>query len=265
MNNNFKRSILTLTGWLIPSRIRLFLFRSAFAIMPQKQKDDVRRFFHIAALDTSLRNMQSLGFNPERIVDVGAYIGNWTRLIRDIFPYSNVLMIEAQEGKIPKLKEAIEDLGPGIDFESALLSANTGEDVTFYELETGSSVLPENSHVPRKAHILRTKTLDDVLAERDWNHTDLLKLDVQGYELEVLKGADTVLANTEVVLLEVSLLQINEGAPLLADVVQFMNDRSFRVYDFCSFIRRPLDKALWQTDILFVHSQSKLLTKTSFD
>lgn len=88
---------------------------------------------------------------------------------------------------------------------------------------------------------------------------------MQGYELEVLKGATLTLANVSVVLMEVSLLGINKGAPLLSEVLQFMTERGFRAYDICSFIRRPLDNALWQSDFLFVKEGSSLLARETFD
>jgi FkbM family methyltransferase len=87
-------------------------------------------------------------------------------------------------------------------------------------METGSSVLAELTNVPREKIYLDMITLDQIAA----NHTELgqnilLKLDVQGYELEVLKGAEKVLQSTELVCMEVSLLNYNSGAPLMPEVI----------------------------------------------
>jgi hypothetical protein len=60
------------------------------------------------------------------------------------------------------------------------------------------------------------------------------------------------------VLLEVSLLGFIEGAPLLHNVTHFMKERGFIAYDICSFIRRALDNALCQTDLIFVRETSPL-------
>jgi len=59
--------------------------------------------------------------------------------------------------------------------------------------------------------------------------------------------------------MEVSLIEINEGAPLGADIVEFMSRTDYRLYDICSFMRRPYDDALWQIDALFVHEESALV------
>jgi hypothetical protein len=79
----------------------------------------------------------------------------------------------------------------------------------------------------------------------------ILKLDTQGYEIEILKGAPKLLQQVEVVLLEASLIPINKGAPLFSDVVEFMSGCSFRLFDITSQVRRK-DRVLWQTDLLFV-------------
>lgn len=87
---------------------------------------------------------------------------------------------------------------------------------------------------------------------------DFVKLDVQGYEIEVLKGADRILQSAEFVLLEVSIWQYNAGSPLLGTVVDWMSARGFRVYDLFEFSRRP-DDVLVQMDLLFVREDSALL------
>ena len=86
-----------------------------------------------------------------------------------------------------------------------------------------------------------------------------LKIDAQGYELEILRGATNVLEKAEAVLLEIAIIEINEQAPLLHDVVQFMKDISFVTYDIVEIHRRPLDGALNQIDVIFVREESALI------
>ena len=122
---------------------------------------------------------------------------------------------------------------------------------------TGSSVLAERSSTQRNELKLRMSTLDDLVAA-EVNSPMLLKLDVQGYELEVLRGARKILAEAEVVVIECSLIQYNDGAPLFAEVVSFMSERGFLVYDFCGHMRRESDGALFQIDVIFARENSTL-------
>lgn len=86
----------------------------------------------------------------------------------------------------------------------------------------------------------------------DGRAPDPLKLDVQGYELGVLKGAAGSLPRVQAVLVEVNLLDIHVGVPLLADLVGWLDARGFAAFDICGLMRRPLDDALWQADLVFV-------------
>jgi hypothetical protein len=86
-----------------------------------------------------------------------------------------------------------------------------------------------------------------------------VKIDTQGYELEVLKGAQKILPKIDAILLEVAIIEINEGAPLLDEVVVFLKRLGFVTYDILEFHRRPLDGALNQIDILFVRENSPLV------
>jgi len=169
-------------------------------------------------------------------------------------------MIEALEQKREMLESVCSRLGTSVAFRVALLGATSGSKTRFVEMETGSSVYEEQSRYTRQISEKVTITLDDLLAAES-RPVDFLKLDVQGYELEVLRGATRSLEQTQGVLMEASLVPINQGAPLLAEVVRFMDENGFRLIDFCSQIRRK-DGVLWQTDLLFVRASSPLVPDT---
>jgi FkbM family methyltransferase len=163
-------------------------------------------------------------------------------------------MVEAQEAKRPFLDKVCTDL-PDVRYEQALLGRTGGQKVQFFEMETGSSMFPENSNVARLEKELTTTTLDD-LAGRIAAPA-LLKIDVQGAELEVLEGAKTTLASCEVVQLEVALLPYNEGAPTLLEVLNYMAHSDFVPFDV-SGMSRPNGIDLAQLDLLFTRTSSPL-------
>lgn len=202
--------------------------------------------------EATFRTIRSLGWMPKTCIDVGAYHGEWARLFRAVYPESRVLMIEAQDGKKPRLDDAVNESPHHLAYEIALLGASDGQEVEFVEMETGSSVFEESSPYGRRREVKKLTTLDTVLVKHpDFQQAQALKLDTQGYELEVMKGAASLLRTVEVVLLEVSLLPVNKGAPPFSEVISFMSSRGLKIFDFCSQIRRK-DGVLWQTDLLFV-------------
>lgn len=216
-------------------------------------------------MESTLKDLKQRGFNPTVTVDVGAYHGEWTTMFKKIFPSTKVLMMEAQKEKTPILKEVCEKFSGEVFCEIALLGANAGKEVEFVQMETGSSVFEETSPYARKRLKKTLATLDNLLeAYTDFQKIDFLKLDVQGYELEVLKGASTILKRTEFILMETSLIPINKGCPLILEVITFMDRMGFRTFDFCSQIRRK-DGTLWATDLLFINNQSPLLPEGQLD
>jgi Methyltransferase FkbM domain len=80
----------------------------------------------------------------------------------------------------------------------------------------------------------------------------IIKVDVQGAELQVLAGAQRTLNETEAVILEVTLLGMMIGGPQVYDVVSRMKELGFVTYDVFGLHYRPLDNALSQVDMVFV-------------
>ncbi|MEP5034069.1 MAG: FkbM family methyltransferase [Parasphingorhabdus sp.] len=228
------------------------LFRTGTPQLQRHVADMVARSSEEITYNRLIEN----GFAPNTIIDVGAYQGEWTRLANRVFGAMPMLMVEAQPGLRAGLDKLISEL-PHVKCESTVLGATAGQDVTFYEMGTGSSFLPEASDAPRKELQLKTRTLDDVAAEHlEPVDNVFLKIDVQGAELQVLQGASALLERTGLVQLETAMLQYNEGAPLLPDVVAFMAERGFFPTEVSGF-SRPRNH-LVQIDILFAKAGSVL-------
>ena len=228
-------------------------------MIPGYFKDRLKEQAGVPTMEHCLRNLHMLGYRPNIAVDIGAYEGEWTHLCKKVFPSCAVLMVEAQEKKRAYLEQLSEQLSD-TKVKIALLGAEQGANVAFYMQETASSVLPESAKAKQAPHqLLPMDTLNAVTRRMGISKCDLMKLDVQGYELEILKGGNRIMNGCEVIIMEVSLLAIHEGVPLLLEVVNFMDSHGYRAYDLCGLCRRPLDKALWQIDLVFVEKSSKLM------
>jgi hypothetical protein len=108
---------------------------------------------------------------------------------------------------------------------------------------------------PRSVPTIR---LDETCRELGAPAPILMKLDVQGSELDVLEGAIETLQQTEVIIMEVSFFGFFREAPTVVDVITSMAERGFVPYDILGLHHRPLDGALAQADIVFARHDSRL-------
>lgn len=206
----------------------------------------------------ALERLVSLGVKPSLIFDVGAYRGYFTRLCLKIWLGARIACFEPLKDKVIEL-EKLASSNPAIHIFPVLLGAESHEKVPLHESKTASSILEE--HVPQNFPVnsYPMKTIDQIVREDFKGQCpDLLKIDVQGYEMEVLKGAEESLKKTQILLIELDLLDIHKDVTLAGDVVGWLNDRQWIMYDICELHRRPLDKALWQADFIFVPATSPL-------
>lgn len=202
----------------------------------------------------SLQNL-SQWFTPGGIIDIGANVGDWAVRASSIFDCP-IHMIEAQPALEPRLKAT------GFPYTITLLGPEHRSGVQFHLSGTGSSVMEEVTGLSDGHICLPMERLDDL--RLGLASPLLVKLDVQGYELEVLSGALQTLDRTEVLLAEVSLLEYNKGQPLMHEVIAWLAERDFLPFDICGGLRRYSDRALFQTDMIFVRRHSELRAKRKF-
>lgn len=213
----------------------------------------------------SIENLRRNGFMPGAIIDAGAYRGRWMQRAAEIYPNTPILMLEANPDLRPALKRAAARVA-NTTVEIALLGPKNLAEYTFYvaDADTGSSVLADITRFPRHAVTLPMRTLDSVVGEHELPTPLFLKLDLQGYEYEVLCGAAHTLARTEVVLCELSFIPYYRDTKLAGEVISWMQERNFVLYDVCSQMRRESDLAVWQADVLFVRADSLLRARKRF-
>jgi len=195
------------------------------------------------------------GLDVRSALDGGAACGGWARLIREIFPGVEVLAVEPRDEVQAELRAVQAELGR-VKVAKTLLGATPGE-ANFY-LDGDSSSVNQEFAGGTTGIRLPVTTIDQLVQSLEFPHPDLIKLDLQGAELDALAGASECLKHAKAVLLEVSFLPFEKDMPLIADVLWFMKNKGFVAYDVLGLWHRPLDGAMAQGDILFVPEQSPL-------
>ncbi len=79
---------------------------------------------------------------------------------------------------------------------------------------------------------VHTDTLDNELKKNKINDIDLIKLDVQGHELAILRGAEESLKEAVAVEVEVEFLEMYEGQPLFPEVDAYLRSQDFELVKF---------------------------------
>jgi hypothetical protein len=109
------------------------------------------------------------------------------------------------------------------------------------------------------------RRLDSFIKSENLKPPTLLKIDTQGYEYEILQGCGEVLNSIEVILLELNFLEVYQNVKLAHEVIAFLAERNFVIYDICEIHRRPLDMALFQIDFLFIKKDNSLRKDKRWD
>ena len=247
---------------VVPPSAWKMLLRTARQLIPA----DYAMQHGLPSMAWSVGNLKRLGYDPATIIDVGAYQGDWTKEIMPLFPNADYLLVEPQPERAAAL-EAFTKKSPNVYFEPALAGATDDAEVGFNVLKTGSSVYAQRykaEELTAEKISLPTRTLDTLVKKNALAGDYFIKLDVQGYEPEVLKGATEVLKNTEVALLEVCLLNFLNDAPLFAEVVAFMRERNFLAFDICELYRKGNDGVLAFADMIFIKEDSPIRERVNY-
>ena len=193
-------------------------------------------------------------FNPKVIFDIGAYKGDWTKMCLKIYPRSKYFLFEPQD-YLSKFLNSFQNRN--IIYENILFGDQNNKEVKFYQFKTSSSVLKFGENIPSLKK--RTRSLDNYIKENKIEAIDILKVDVQGYELNVLKGAISSLGMIEILIIEISFLEIYEKSPLASRIIKFLDENNFQIFDVVDFKYRPLDNNLFQVDMFFINKKSKII------
>ena len=207
------------------------------------------------SLEGLLSQVQKLGFSPATVIDVGAASGTFSNQCHQVFPKATYLLIEPLQEFLSPLKRLLKTI-PQAHCENAAASSYEGSiRLNVHHDLVGSSLyneVEEGTDINGTPREVRTVTIDGMVARRQARPPYLIKIDVQGAELDVLRGAENALKHTEYILLEVSLFQFFKNGPSFSDVVAYMKGKGFVPYDLYELQYRPLDAALAQVDIAFV-------------
>jgi FkbM family methyltransferase len=193
------------------------------------------------------------------VVDVGASRGQFSLVCRRVNPAAKIVGFEPLPEPARIYRTLFAD-DPNVRLcETALGAASGKMTMHISARDDSSSLLPiasaQTENYPGSGEVgtreVAVTTLGEAISHQEMGHHNMLKIDVQGYELEVLKSADALLPYFEFIYVECSYVPLYEGQPMAEDVIAFLAARGFVLssshnLSFVTGTDRPL-----QADLLF--------------
>lgn len=133
----------------------------------------------------------------DRFIDVGANVGDWLGMVHDAMQGRTfaALAFEPSRSAFDALEGRFRS-EPRITLFNVALGSEPGSQKFFEEPNAGrgSTLVADFMRTEGVTRIVQVTTLDAALREADWSRVDLVKIDVEGYDLQVLRGAREMLA-----------------------------------------------------------------------
>jgi len=213
----------------------------------------------------SVRRLKKSGFRPSFWVDVGAFRGEAADLFRQTWPEAGGVCFEGQTNALLKLKNKFQS-DPSVEVIGKLVGSEQKKEVILHGKETYASILEEVVNPKSENQYVEMTTLDREIENMSLKSREsFIKIDTQGYELEILKGAEKNLRTCGALILELNFIDIYKDVPMADEVIAWLKSRGFQIYDIAGLIRRARDRALWQADVVFVPINSPLRSSKSYN
>jgi FkbM family methyltransferase len=237
--------------------LTILRFKKLFAALTTKENRRALRFGVAPSIE---HNCSFAGLEYKTIVDIGANKGQFALFARQQFPKAQIISFEplkaasniyatifADDRRARLFKVAV---GPH-DGDAELFVTRDNDASSFFKPSSDGEALFGIT----VAGIERVPMvpLHQKIAAADIQRPALLKLDVQGFELDALQGCAELLSSFDQIYVEVSFVEVYAGQPLASAIIAWLSDRKFMLRGVFNQVvdqaRRPI-----QADMLFART-----------
>jgi FkbM family methyltransferase len=221
------------------------------------------RVHRLPDVDMSLQRLRAQGFQARQVFDVGGYEGGFLASCFRLWPDARVVAFEPLDDKAAALRAKFR--GRPVTVVGSVVGDKDVDAVPFYADENASSVLfSESASGEKQVLTKRMIRLDTYIDSTKTPVPNFLQIDTLSFEYQILRGLGGYLRMLDVILLQLNFIEVFHGVTLAHDVIGYLAQHGFVMYDVCDVHRRPLDHALWQMDCLFVKADSHLRKNTKW-
>ncbi len=203
--------------------------------------------------EAGIGTLKRSGFRPKTVFDIGVACG--TPDLYAAFPEAHFILVDPTRESRPYMEKVTRRLDAEIF--ALALGDHTGEQEIKVRRDDiqGATFFREFGPLgPTDCYPVPVRRFNSLFA--DFARPALCKIDVQGAELMVLRGMGGRIRDIDVIIVETSTIATVAAAPELFDVMAFLKEQGFVIFDLVGMARRPLDRALAQLDLLMVREKS---------
>ena len=198
-------------------------------------------------------------YRAKRLCDIGANSGQWSYVMGQLnSELEDVVMFEPQAKMIPQLNDLVLPCADRHIYQCALGDSDqklmlSGGSPSASLFEAGDNQLNYfPGSVGEEGEVVEVRVLDDIYRKDNLDYPDVIKMDVQGYELNVLMGAKEVLAKAHYLVIEMSLREFYKGQPPIWKLWRFLEEQQYEMVDHGYELRsRTRPNELLQFDAIF--------------
>ena len=211
-----------------------------------------------------LIHLKKKGYYPDTVLDIGAYHGNWTKELTNIYNNNHTKYYLFEAINYNELNNM--NNYTNIKTYNVVLNEKIEEVVWYQKKNTGDSFFKENTYHFNDCDIIKKNTIDlntfilqnNILID---SNNILIKIDCQGAEIPILKGSTNILNKTDFILLELPLFGVyNDKVPNFLEHIKYMDSIGFIPYDILE--NHYINDFNMQIDMLFInknHNFNKLV------
>ena len=175
------------------------------------------------------------------VVDVGANHGDFSQAAGVLFPAAQMLLVEPLPTLHAELQRRCAERGRRWQLATCALSHERGtatlhvdqarDDIASLAVFSGEYLKANPDSQASRTFACEVRTLDDLCAEHAIGKIDLLKIDVEGFEFEVLAGGGKMLSTAEALIVEVSLMRRTGDADMLERMLKLLRGAGFQLVE----------------------------------
>jgi len=216
---------------------------------------------HYSAEDV-YRLLWLIDYKINTIIDVGANEGQFARKIISIFPKAKVYCFEPLPEVFEKLRHNFMDNRNVALFNFGLGQINNEMPIYSNEFSPSSSLLEMldlhktnfDFAISTEKVQIKIKRLDDIF-EIPPHGPLLVKIDVQGYEENVLKGGENIIKLADVIIIETSFIPLYMDQPLFGDIYNHLINRGFLYAGNIDQLISPKNHQILHADAIFLKNK----------